>query len=278
MITNWLVRGDTHGQFTWMSNGCLDMYKPEETAIIILGDAGFNYYLNKYDDGKKAEINARGYRFYCVRGNHEARPQDTSCGYGLIYDADVRGEVYVQAEYPNIRFFKDWGEYYIGHYWVAVIGGAYSVDKWWRLARAGVQNETDWGYNNPKKTGWFPNEQLSAEEMDKAEGELQGGLFNFVFTHTCPRKWQPTDLFLGSIDQSTVDSSMENWMNILEEKITWGIWLFGHYHCDRIERPHVEQFYNDIESLDAIYHRWLEYDNGQELPWWIKKSPNFYKV
>lgn len=278
MIKNWLVRGDTHGQFTWMNNGCLDNYKPEETAIIILGDAGFNFYLNKYDSKKKAEVDARGYRFYCVRGNHEARPQDTSCGYELVYDQDVRGEVYIQTEYPNIRFFKDWGEYYIGHYWVAVIGGAYSVDKWWRLARAGVQSKTDWGYNNPKKTGWFPNEQLTKEEMDEAEGELQGGLFNFVFTHTCPRKWQPTDLFLGSIDQSTVDSSMENWMNILEEKITWGIWLFGHYHRDRIERPHVEQFYNDVESLDAIYHRWVEYDNGQELPWWIEKSPNFYKV
>lgn len=278
MIKNWLVRGDTHGQFAWMNNGCLDNYKPEETAIIILGDAGFNFYLNKYDSKKKAEVNARGYKFYCVRGNHEARPQDTSCGYRLVYDEDVRGEVYIQTEYPNIRFFKDWGEYYIGRYWVAVIGGAYSVDKWWRLARAGVQSKTDWGYNNPKKTGWFPNEQLTKEEMDEAEGELQGGLFNFVFTHTCPRKWQPTDLFLGSVDQSTVDSSMENWMNILEEKIIWGIWLFGHYHRDRIERPHVEQFYNDVESLDAIYHRWVEYDNGQELPWWIEKSPNFYKV
>ena len=88
MITNWLVRGDTHGQFTWMNNGCLDNYKPGETAIIILGDAGFNYYLNKYDDKKKAEVNARGYRFYCVRGNHEARPQDTSCGYDIIYDEE----------------------------------------------------------------------------------------------------------------------------------------------------------------------------------------------
>ena len=58
MIQNWLVRGDTHGQFAWMNNGCLDNYKPEETAIIILGDAGFNYYLNKYDDRKKAEVNA----------------------------------------------------------------------------------------------------------------------------------------------------------------------------------------------------------------------------
>ena len=276
MIQNYFVTGDKHGNFhTILQN---ELVKNPDNAVIILGDDGLNFRLNKYDDKLKQEISQNSSCiWYCVRGNHGARPQDTSCGYELVYDQDVRGEVYVQREYPNIRFFKDWGEYYIGHYWVAVIGGAYSVDKWWRLARAGVQSETDWNYNNPKKTGWFSNEQLSAEEMDEAEGELQGGLFNFVFTHTCPQKWQPTDLFLGSVDQSTVDSSMEAWLNILEEKITWGIWLFGHYHCDRLERPHVEQFYNDIESLDVIYHRWLEYDNGQDLPWWITKSPNFYK-
>ena len=30
-IKNWLVRGDTHGNFFWMTNGCLDNYIPEET-------------------------------------------------------------------------------------------------------------------------------------------------------------------------------------------------------------------------------------------------------
>ena len=276
MITNWLVRGDTHGQFTWMDNGCLNNYKPEETAIIILGDAGFNYYLNKYDDRKKAEVNARGYRFYCVRGNHEARPQDTSCDYELVYDHDVRGKVYVQKEYPNIRFFKDWGEYYLDFFHVAVIGGAYSVDKWWRLARAGVQSRTDWNYNNPKKTGWFPNEQLSTIEMANAQNELRGKHYDFVFTHTCPKDWQPTDLFLGSVDQSTVDNTMELWLNDLKDRIRWNIWLFGHYHCDRLERPHVEQYYNDIENLDVIYKRWIDFDDNQDLDWWLEKSPKFY--
>ena len=276
MIKNWLVRGDTHGQFHWMTNGCLNEYVPAETAIIILGDAGFNFYLNKTDDRKKAEVDVRGYRFYCVRGNHEARPQDTSCGYELVYDQDVHGEVYVQREYPNIRFFKDWGEYFLDFFHMCVIGGAYSVDKWWRLARAGVQSKTDWRYNNPKMTGWFPNEQLSLDEMAQAEYDLTGKHFDFVFTHTCPKDWQPTDLFLGSVDQRTVDSTMELWLEDLKSKFYWNIWLFGHYHRDRLERPHVEQYFNDIENLDIIYKRWIDYDNSQELDWWLEKSPNFY--
>jgi len=274
MITNWLVRGDTHGGFSYSTWGSLVGYVPEKTALIILGDAGFNFYLNKFDDRLKSEVNARGIKIYCVRGNHEARPQDVE-GYKLVHDDDVNGEVYVQDEYPNIRFFKDWGKYRIGKYRVAVIGGAYSVDKWWRLQRAGVQNKLDKNYFNPKKTGWFYNEQLSTEEMAQAEKDLSGAQYDFVFTHTCPYSWMPTDLFLSSIDQSTVDNSMEKWLDQLRYKIDWGIWLFGHYHADRLERPFVEQYYRDIDSLDNIYDRWDSYTG--ELNWWLIKSPNFYK-
>lgn len=277
MITNWFVRGDTHGNFIWMTNGCLKDLVPNETGIVILGDAGFNFYLNKYDDRLKKEVNARGIKIYCVRGNHEARPQNVD-GYELFYDENVKGKVYIQPEYSNIRFFNDWGKYQLGEYIVAVVGGAYSVDKWWRLQRAGVQTKMDKDYFNPKKTGWFYNEQLSTNEMVQAMHELSGAQYDFVFTHTCPYSWMPTDLFLSFVDQSTVDNSMEKWMEELKDKLNWNIWLFGHYHCDRLERPHVEQFYNDIESLDVIYKRWIDFDDCYELPWWITKSPNFYKV
>ena len=40
-ITTWLIRGDTHGGTNWIYNQLND-YQPEQTAIIILGDAGFN--------------------------------------------------------------------------------------------------------------------------------------------------------------------------------------------------------------------------------------------
>ena len=275
MIENYFVTGDKHGNFHSILQ--TDIVRNPNNAIIILGDAGFNFRLNQIDDILKKEVSQNSSCvWYCVRGNHCARPQDTSCGYELIYDQNVRGEVYVQQEYPNIRFFKDWGAYYIGRYRVAIIGGAYSVDKWWRLARVGVQSKTDWNYNNPKKTGWFPNEQLSEKEMAQATADLINKSFDFVFTHTCPIEWQPTDLFLGAVDQSTVDNTMELWLNEMKDVIGWGVWLFGHYHGDRLERPHVEMYYNDIESLDTIYKRWKKYDDTGELDWYLAKSPKFY--
>jgi len=272
MIKNWLVRGDTHGDFSWMTNGCLADYKPNETAIIILGDAGFNFYLNTNDDKKKKAVNDRGYRFYCVRGNHEARPTDIP-GMQDIYDEDVKGWVYMEMKYSNIRYLHDYSDYCFGKYFTAVIGGAYSVDKWWRLNSAGIH---DVKYNNPKKTGWFANEQLTKQELKEAAEKLSGLPYDFVMTHTCPISWQPTDLFLSAINQSEVDSSMELWMDKFKDHIKYVAWLFGHYHQDRLERPHVEMYYKDIESLDTIYERWLKYDETGELDWWLNKSPNFY--
>ena len=273
MIKNWLVRGDTHGNFNWIPTN-LNNYKPEETAIIILGDAGFNFYLNKTDERKKKEVNDLHYIIYCVRGNHEARPSDISRMLE-VFDPEVNGYVYLQNDYPYIRYFKDYGIYNIDGYTIGIIGGAYSVDKWYRLARVGVQNKMDYDYYNSKKTGWFPNEQLTEKEMEAATFLFSGKKLDFVMTHTCPYSWRPTDLFLSGVDQSSVDNTMELWMDELKDKFQWNIWLFGHYHADRIERPHVEMYFNDIEELEVIYDRWRQYDNNGTLPWWITKSPNF---
>ena len=52
--------------------------------------------------------------------------------------------------------------------------------------------------------------------------------------------------------------------------------MFGHYHADRIERPYVEQFYEEVEDLNTVWAQWTKYHNTNELDWWLPKSPNFY--
>lgn len=180
----------------------------------------------------------------------------------LIYDENVKGEVYYQEEWPTIRYFKDWGLYLINNFEVAVIGGAYSVDKWYRLAY-GAQ--------------WFENEQLDDEEMINCTAELTNAEVDFVLTHTCPICWEPTDLFLSGIDQNNVDKSMELFLEEVLRVFNWKVLCFGHYHSDRIERPYVEQYYKDSEDINIIMHRWEKYSKTKELDWWLIKSPNFYQ-
>lgn len=67
MIKNWLVTGDTHGRvMERLSQIDSDKYIPDETAIIILGDAGINYFLNK-TDVKKQEVYSGKWLHYLLR-------------------------------------------------------------------------------------------------------------------------------------------------------------------------------------------------------------------
>ena len=273
MIKHWLITGDTHGAIAArLANIGPEDYPPEKTAIIILGDAGFNFYLNKTDEKLKRNINSLGYRIYCVRGNHEERPEKVS-GIHPYFDTDVNGTVLKETEYDNIRYFMDGGIYDLGGLRTVCIGGAYSVDKWYRLNRVGVYDKLNSNYTNSKKTGWFPAEQLTEKEMNWIESSIENEIFDLVLTHTCPISWEPTDLFISGLDQSTVDKSMESWLNDLKDKFEWKVWLFGHYHDDRLIRPGVEMYYHDIEDLKTVWERWQKPD---ELDWWLKKDPNYY--
>lgn len=273
MIKNWLVTGDTHGRVMCrLSKIGVTDYPPEETAIIILGDVGFNFYLNKTDEKNKREVDLTGFTIYCVRGNHEERPENIP-GMARFYDENVGNEVWFQPEYRNIRYFMDGGVYVINGKRTLVVGGAYSIDKWYRLHRIGVLAEHQISRDAAAKAGWFMDEQLNAWEMNFIQRCCEGSHFDMVLTHTCPEDWEPRDLFLQGIDQSKVDKSMERWLNDFKNCISWDIWLFGHYHDDRLVRPRVEMYYNDIEDLETIIKRWK---NPDQLDWWLKKDPNYY--
>lgn len=274
MIKNWIFTGDTHGGMATITRvgnihrnmNCI----PEETAIIILGDVGLNFYLNNTDKKYKKLLNDQGYHIYCVRGNHEERPENIP-GMVLIEDENVGNLVWYEEAYPNIRYFVDGNVYNIDKYSVLILGGAYSVDKWHRLARAGYSRD-EAETADPKRCGWFKDECLTLEEMQTISNKCDGKKFDFILSHTCPLSWEPSDLFLGFIDQTTVDKSMEIWMDDLKNKIDWRIWLFGHYHADRIERPCVEQMYMDYEDLNTIWNRWYG-EKTYEKEWWLPKSP-----
>ena len=280
MVQRLIFTGDTHGGFatiTRISDIQQNMpeYKPEETMIVVLGDTGLNYWLNNTDKKYKKLLNSMNCHIYCVRGNHEQRPELIK-NMVLVNDENVNNVVYMEEAFPNIRYFVDGKIYNLLGYKCLVVGGAYSVDKWYRLARAGYSKD-EAETADPKKCGWFKDECLTAAEMAAIMEKVKGESVDFVLSHTCPLSWEPIDLFLNGIDQSTVDKSMEIWLDELKNNVKWKYWLFGHYHADRIERPHVEQFYQEYEDIESIITRWDKYDKTGELDWYLPKSPAFYK-
>lgn len=261
----WNITGDIHRNYHNRFK-YYDWQKDPDHALIVLGDLGFNYLLDERDkDWKRGFCNKYDFQLYAVRGNHEERPQNIP-GMQLIYDENVKGEVYWEPEYPNIHYFKDFGEYEINGYKVFVLGGAYSVDKYYRIAM----------HPNNSWTGWFAEEQLNDAERAAAAELCKGKSYDFVLSHTCPVSWEPRDLFLPIVNQSSVDKTMELWMDDIKSSFSWNIWLFGHYHADRFERPHVEQYFEKTDTLDSIFNRWSVYDKDGQLPWYINKAPLFY--
>ncbi|MCM1324380.1 MAG: metallophosphoesterase [Acetobacter sp.] len=268
----YLVTGDCHGNFSRFFNPTfLGDDDPANFGVIVLGDFGVNFYLNKTDKKNKRKLEKTGLTFFLVRGNHEARPQHLP-NIKCAFNHEIGGMTYFEEEFPHIHYLINNQIYTFGNYTALVIEGAYSVDKWYRLQRAGLTGNEDYEVM-AKKAGWFADEQLSKSEMEWAEKVIVNKKVDFVFSHTCPFSWQPFDLFLGGIDQSTVDHTMETWMDSLKDKFDWNIWLFGHFHDDRLERPHVEMYSTDIEDLDVIVERWAE---GNQPAWWLKKDPNYY--
>lgn len=244
MITKWLCTGDIHGRLDRFQNFDFGNSTPENTAMIILGDAGFNYYLSGRDDRMKQEAAKFPCTFYCVRGNHEARPQDIE-GMEILHDDNVNGPVYWQPEYPNVRYLVDGGFYTIDGKKTLILGGAYSVDKFYRLAM---------GWR------WFENEQLSEEERNYIYNYLDDLAYTgkiddveLVLSHTAPVDFEPREMFLDCIDQSDVDKSTETWLQeiyYLMPEHTF--WLFGHYHADMIMGDNIAMLYNKIINLSCI--------------------------
>lgn len=229
------ITGDTHGDFSRINDFCFRNKTTTDDVMIVLGDAGINYYGNKRDFRNKQYISTIPITMFCIHGNHEMRPQ-TVDEYHI--DEFMGGHVYVESEFPNIKFAIDGEVYWFNSVPTIVIGGAYSVDKHYRLAN---------GYC------WFSDEQPDDKTKESVEQslDLMGWNVECVLTHTAPLKFEPVEEFLIFIDQSTVDKSTEVWLDRIEDRLRYVRWYAGHYHCDKWKSDKFRFMYNDIvEFMD----------------------------
>ena len=225
------IMGDTHREFYRLN----DIEK--NNMLIILGDAGINYYLDERDNKLKEQLNSYNIKLFCVQGNHEERPENIS----TYKEIDMfGGKVFIEEEYPNLIFAKNGELYDIDNKKVLVIGGAYSVDKNYRII-----------YGYP----WFKDEQLSKEEMNNILNKYKRQHIDIVLSHTCPLKYEPTEVFMKCIDQSDVDKSMEKFLDRVEESIDYDKWYCGHYHIEK-----------KIDKLEFMFGRIKVFNKDEFYP------------
>ena len=195
--------GDIHGSKHEIVTFCMRFKPTKDDTIIILGDVGANYYENERDTFLKTEFAKLEPTIFCIHGNHEIRPWNIPTYKTKTWHD---GTVWYEEEYPNILFAKDGEIYDIEGTKHLVIGGAYSVDKYYRIIR---------GY------GWWEDEQPSEEIKRYVEQQIKEKEFDVILSHTCPYKYEPIETFLSGIDQSTVDTSTEEWLDKIEEAVDY---------------------------------------------------------
>ena len=223
------ITGDVHGDFSELQQWCSAMKPRKNDIIVILGDVTLNYFGDGRDSQRKKLANTFGPQIFCIHGNHEMRPEDAG-GYEPI---DWHGgKAWQQPEFPNLIFAKDGEIYELVGRKVIVLGGAYSVDKQIRILR---------GYK------WFQNEQTSDEIKRYSEKQLADTDWKVdaVFSHTCPYKYRPLEAMLHGLDQSKVDTSTEEWLDQIEDRLDYQKWYCGHWHINkRIDK--VEFLFHDV--------------------------------
>lgn len=250
------IMGDIHGDYKpielfHLRNKDDNAYNRAEKIIILLGDAGFNFYFDYRDEKIKKKLKEYPFTYFVIRGNHEERPSICAKNHPNNWHKDeyFGNKVWIENDYPYIKYAMDnVCPYDINGYSTIVIPGAYSVDKDFRLK------------NYPKT--WFINEQLSWWEMGTGLKTLyvMNWKCDLVLSHTCPYSYMPVDLFIPTINQSEIDNTMEKYLNQIENMLDYRLWCFGHYHSTRAypkyQNSQMIMLFNEkvIELSDWLNH------------------------
>lgn len=192
----WLT-GDTHGHFDRIEAFCRERQTTTDDLLVILGDSGFNFGGGERDLALKTRAARFPVTILSLHGNRENRPQNIP---GYAEGKFCGGKILYEPQFPNLLFAVD-GEVY-------------------RLA---------------KGMGWWPDEQPSEETKRRVERLLdaRGWQMDIVLTHTCPLRYKPLEALKPDLDQSTVDSTTEEWMDGIESRLRYAHWYCGHFHTDK---------------------------------------------
>ena len=216
-----ILTGDVHGKFNRVWTLCKKLCTTRADTMVILGDAGINFYGGARDAAIKRGLKNLPLTLLCVHGAHDMRPERA----GGYEEVEWRGGiVYAEPAYPYLLFAKDGEIYDIATQKCIAVGGAYSVDKAARLERG---------------RPWFADEQPSGEIKARVEQRLvaEGWKVDLVLSHTCPLKYEPRETSIRGADQGGADKSTELWLDSIEGRLAYERWYCGRYHIvKRVDR------------------------------------------
>lgn len=232
------IVGDRHGE----EDGFSDKKLPGQSSwtsndiVIVTGDFGYVFRGEQSNLPEKNKLDALAQKPYTILfcdGNHE----------GFDYLEEYQEEIRYGAPVRRIRHNIFWLErgyiYTILGKTFFVMGGAYSIDKAFRL-----QYQSRYG-----EKIWFEQELPSAEEYRRAINSLKNhnNKVDCIITHTAPRTIIPR-ITGGYPDDH--DRELTGFFDWIYNEITYTKWYLGHFHIDLQILPNLVCCYNALYRFD----------------------------
>lgn len=246
------------------------MQTSKDDVLIILGDAGINYYGPEQDKRKKKYLESLPITIFAIHGNHEMRPQTIS----TYHEADWNGgKVYMEDDYPHILFAKDAELYELNGLFTFVVGGAYSVDKNYRLLHG---------------LAWWPDEQPSDEIKRQVEEKLEGMDWEVDVVLTCAApnlRERPSNEMNAGDGDAAVHISREDLQALHEKRmrrvleIAWAkgneVVILGAFGCGAFRNPSavvaqamktvVKEYRMRFETIEFAVYCTTQYDTNYRV-------------
>ena len=224
-----LFAGDTHGYTSHVIN-LIDTAKREECdRIFVLGDFGYWEHMREgveFLDKVSAHAIKAHVSVYFLDGNH-----DKTSLLLKKYSGQINGEGFLTVR-GRLFYAKR------GHRWVwdgvsfIALGGAYSVDKEWRL-------DNERASKRPAGTLWFPEEEMTDEDMAAILRAQAGRKVDVMLAHDKPLESAPSFNRKGFEDCAPNQLRLQRAINELRPDL----FLHGHLHfryMDIIGSPSCE--------------------------------------
>lgn len=242
-----LYLGDIHGNFNTIIYH-VERYELENCHIIQVGDfgVGFNSYEEDYT---KLEIvnnvlSKKGIILYAIRGNHD---------YKTYFDNDP-------FKFSNIKLISDYTILQIGDDNILCIGGAVSIDRYWRY----TPDQRNGNLEVKFEQTWWSDEGfvLDDDKVSKIRG------INVVVTHTSPHYCTIDNTnglghFIENIIEDTGDILLRE--DLLYERHQMTELFFKLRENNNIERHYYGHFHrSDTIKMDGTIHRLLNSDELYE--------------
>ena len=80
---------DLHRSFDDLEPFCQQLHTTKDDVLLVLGDAGINYYGLSRDDGWKSFLERLPITILCIHGNHENRPENITTYREILWKGGV---------------------------------------------------------------------------------------------------------------------------------------------------------------------------------------------